>query len=203
MNCQASSKWHLISTFIKQNPDITIPYLREVAADFIEPKSFEIPHVNGTTCLQRQDYKVRKEQPSGTLILFCTEAVSHRRTIRNVDYLRLMHFIDAIETGDMAKIDMVLAEKGEIAYLCMPFTVSRCWNWEHVSLQPQAGNWVRDTYCFPGRKLCICNLPCLDNGSGARFVRNVAEVDERYGAWKPAADTGNCLTYEDPEPRLD
>lgn len=137
--------------------------------------------------------------PRGWVAIFCDEAVVHRRNVAHIHLLRFRHLLKAIEDNDAVQINHVVKGTGQVVHLCKPVNDAYCWEWTHTCFQSSDENAHRDHYCFTGRKLCVCEIPCLYNGEGGRFVPNVNPKLPQYKGWKRAPGTNGRTSYPTPE----
>jgi hypothetical protein len=102
---------------------------------------------------------------------------------------------------DDATRSLVLAgDTHQVSHRCAPRPDGYCWEWTHVAWELISGNKHRDLECFPGRSLCTCDPPCLDNGLGTRFVWNGGnDKVSGYGWWRPAPGTDGKQRYHSRE----
>jgi hypothetical protein len=132
-------------------------------------------------------------------MVYCDEAVVHRRKIAFINLLRFRHLLKAFEDNDMHLVDAIVKGIGQVVHRCKPVAGKYCWEWTHTVFQSSDENAVRDHYCFTGRRLCVCDVPCLYNGAGGRFVPNVNPTRAEYKGWKPAPGRNGRNRYDTAE----
>ena len=103
----------------------------------------------------------------------------------------------AILDGDTLLTQHIAQDSGKVEVRCRDPT---CVLLKHLVWGTGIGGAKVRCNCQQGVHLCLCDPPCIINGWGARFVRNLHPVNTRFGHWRLIAGTTAQAIYADSEP---